>query len=223
MGWQTGKRSKDGLNTSISTRGLRISKTIKFGAFSWNIGGYIGGTHGGKVTQRGTAKLGPATYRKESTVADLQKTTESKTEHKDHTRHSVQEEDQQRTNESLNTFFNLPQNSERPVPQNFTTVLPQPESHWIWDARVTYLLMAVQVLFFFGFAKLLFVLGISSTILLCIAAIPMHLVFAFEHIGINYHDDRYDKDTWWLLKFTWLPFFLFVALLDIGLFSLMLN
>ena len=58
MGFTFRKRNPKGLNFSISSRGARVSKTIKLGNLSFNVGRYIGGTHDGKTTSRVTANGG---------------------------------------------------------------------------------------------------------------------------------------------------------------------
>lgn len=58
MGFTFRKRNPKGLNFSVSSRGARVSKTIKLGKLSFNLGRYIGGSHDGKYTSRTTVSGG---------------------------------------------------------------------------------------------------------------------------------------------------------------------
>ena len=58
MGFTFRKRNTKGLNFSLSSRGARVSKTIKLGKLSLNLGRYVGGSHDGKTTSRVTASGG---------------------------------------------------------------------------------------------------------------------------------------------------------------------
>jgi hypothetical protein len=69
------KRTKGGWNMTASSNGFRISKTIKIGGMSFNIGRYIGGKMDGKATGRVTATNGNFGYRKDFTLNKQSKTT----------------------------------------------------------------------------------------------------------------------------------------------------
>lgn len=68
MGFTFRKRNPNGFNVSLSSRGLRISKTAKMGNTTANIGHYFGGTHGGKTTGSVRAGSNGIQYRKDFTV-----------------------------------------------------------------------------------------------------------------------------------------------------------
>lgn len=68
MGFSFRKRNPKGLNVSLSSRGLRLSKTIKMGDVTYNIGRYFGGSHDGKTTGRVIASNNGFEYRKEHTL-----------------------------------------------------------------------------------------------------------------------------------------------------------
>lgn len=68
MGFTFRKRNAKGFNVSLSSRGLRISKTAKMGKTTANVGRYFGGTHDGKVTGNVRANAGDVQYRKDFTL-----------------------------------------------------------------------------------------------------------------------------------------------------------
>jgi hypothetical protein len=87
MGFHFRKRNPKGLNVSLSKRGLRVSKTIKMGGVSFNIGRYFGGSSDGKTAVRTRLNFGNGLmYTKHKTL-------------------SPSKEDQERTNRALNSFF----------------------------------------------------------------------------------------------------------------------
>ena len=66
MGFTFRKRNPKGLNVSLSSKGLRISKTAKFGSTTVNYGHTIGG----KTTRRITTNFGNGVqYRKDKTIS----------------------------------------------------------------------------------------------------------------------------------------------------------
>lgn len=73
MGFTFRKRNPKGLNFSVSSRGARVSKTIKLGKLSFNLGRYIGGSHDGKTTARTTLSAGNGLrYEKNYTLGSKQ-------------------------------------------------------------------------------------------------------------------------------------------------------
>lgn len=76
MGFTFRKRNAKGFNISLSSRGLRISKTAKMGNATANVGHYFGGTHGGKTT--GNVRVSASNglqYRKDFTVGSSRKSS----------------------------------------------------------------------------------------------------------------------------------------------------
>jgi hypothetical protein len=68
------KRNKNGVNISVSSAGLRISKTVKFGNMSFNLGHYFGGSRDGKTTGRVTGTAGNGLgYRKDFSLGNKSK------------------------------------------------------------------------------------------------------------------------------------------------------
>ena len=77
-----------------------MSKTIKAGPFSWNIGGYLGGTHHGNVTSRTSANVDGFGYVKNKTL------------YKPDTSSDVLDEFlSEETNTSLNQVFDIDPNA----------------------------------------------------------------------------------------------------------------
>lgn len=58
MGFRYRKYNPKGMNVSLSSNGLRLSKTIKMGSMTFNLGHTLGGKNNGKTTGRATANLG---------------------------------------------------------------------------------------------------------------------------------------------------------------------
>lgn len=58
MGFRYRKYNRKGLNVSISSKGVRLSKTIKMGNLTWNIGKTFGGDKPSPMSSRVTANLG---------------------------------------------------------------------------------------------------------------------------------------------------------------------
>lgn len=66
-------------NISYSSRGLRVSGTVKMGGISFNVGKYLSGAWDGKTTSRVTANMGNGIqYRKDSTLSNKPKQTVNK-------------------------------------------------------------------------------------------------------------------------------------------------
>lgn len=74
MGFSFRKRNPKGLNISLSSRGLRVSKSVRMGKLTANIGHYFGGTHSGKTTTKGTANLGNGLRYEKNKTVDLNPT-----------------------------------------------------------------------------------------------------------------------------------------------------
>ena len=68
MGFTFRKRNPKGLNFSVSSRGARVSKTIKLGKMSFNLGRYVGGTQDGKTNLKARASSNGFMYEKNKTL-----------------------------------------------------------------------------------------------------------------------------------------------------------
>lgn len=73
MGFTYRKRGKNGVNFSLSSRGARLSKTVKMGDVKVNLGKYFGGTHNGKTTGSVRAGSNGVEYRKDFTLGNTKK------------------------------------------------------------------------------------------------------------------------------------------------------
>lgn len=68
MGLRFFKRNPKGVNVTLSSRGLRVSKTVKAGHGTVNIGTTLGGTDSGKTTMRGRLSGNGFIYEKTKTL-----------------------------------------------------------------------------------------------------------------------------------------------------------
>lgn len=77
MGFTFRKRNPKGLNFSISSRGARVSKTIKLGKMTFNLGRYIGGTQDGKTNLKTRVSSNGFMYEKNKTITSASKVADT--------------------------------------------------------------------------------------------------------------------------------------------------
>jgi hypothetical protein len=109
MGFHFRKRNKDGLNVSLSSRGLRISKTIKMGGVTFNLGQYFGGTSAGKTDLHTRVNAGNGLmYTKHKTLRSSHN-------------------NQKKTNDSLDDYFSTPRTSSNTSYSGYVPVPSDPQ------------------------------------------------------------------------------------------------